>query len=163
MQPFSLFIDGSVNTQTGVGYGAYLLISLDHSPLKELQKQIKLQRFEQTSSTQLELQTLLWALGEITELGCTKDIELTVYTDSQNIIGLPKRRTRLEKNDYYSSKNKRLSHYPLYQALYRLTDNIKCHFIKVAGHQPSRDKDEIAQRFTLVDKAARRSLREALR
>ena len=154
MQPFSLFTDGSVNTQTGVGYGAYLLISLDHSPLKELQKQIKLQRFEQTSSTQLELQTLLWALGEITELGCTKDIELTVYTDSQNIIGLPKRRT---------SKNKRLSHYPLYQALYRLTDNIKCHFIKVAGHQPSRDKDEIAQRFTLVDKAARRSLREALR
>jgi ribonuclease HI len=163
MQRLSLFTDGSVNIQTRVGYGAYLLSSLEHSPLKELQKQIKVQRFEQTSSTQLELQTLLWALNEINTRACVKDITLTVYTDSQNIIGLPQRRASLERNDYYSSKNKRLSHYLLYQALYRLTDNIKCDFVKVAGHQPSRDKDEIAQRFALVDKAARRSLREAFR
>jgi ribonuclease HI len=163
MQHLSLFTDGSVNTRTRVGYGAYLLISLDHSPLKELQKQINVQRFEQTSSTQLELQTVIWALNVIDTWECVDEVRLTVYTDSQNIIDLPSRRTRLEKNSYYSSKNKRLSHCQLYQAFYRLMDKIECKFVKVAGHQPSREKDEIARRFALVDKAARRSLRDASR
>jgi len=59
-------------------------------------------RFEQTSSTKLELQTLLWALGETITLANGDDMTLTVYTDSQNIIGLPRRRARLEQNNSYS-------------------------------------------------------------
>ena len=118
-----------------------------------------MKRFEHTSSTKLELQTLLWALNETITLANSSDISLTIYTDSQNIIGLPRRRARLEQNNYFSSKNKRLNNYELYQDFYRLTDKLNCKFIKVIGHQASRKKDEVDKLFGLVDQASRRALR----
>lgn len=63
---------------------------------------MRVKRFEQTNSTKLELQTLLWALSETIALGRGGDMVLTVYTDSQSIIGLPGRRTRLEESNYFS-------------------------------------------------------------
>ena len=115
----------------------------------------KVERFEQTSSTKLELQTLLWALSDIQPKGK----KVIVYTDSQNIVGLQGRRDRLEQNDYRSKKNKRLNNYKLYQAFYRITDQLDCEFIKVRGHQSANQKDEIERLFTLVDKASRNALR----
>ncbi len=60
-----LFTDGSINPQSKIGYGAYLAVAeidLSHESLK---KHVKIKRFEDTSSTKLELQTLLWALEDI--------------------------------------------------------------------------------------------------
>jgi hypothetical protein len=82
-----------------------------------------------------------------------------VYTDSQNIIGLPDRRERLEKSDYRSKKNKRLNNYELYQEFYRITDQIDVELVKVRGHQATRHKGEIDRLFTLVDRASRNALR----
>ncbi len=153
-----LFTDGSVNTQSKIGYGAYLELSDIGASLDLLQTRVKVKRFEQTSSTKLELETLLWALGDIDSSGC----RVTVYTDSQNIVGLPGRRERFEKNDYHSKKNRRLNHYKLYQAFFRLTDQLCCDFVKVRGHQVSRHKELIDQLFTLVDRASRKALRDGL-
>jgi ribonuclease HI len=113
-------------------------------------------RFEHTSSTKLELQTLLWALSDIQALGS----RVIVYTDSQNIMGLQGRRDRFEQNDYRSKKNKRLNNYKLYQEFYRLTDQLDCEFVKVRGHKVSNQKDDIDRLFTLVDRASRNALRE---
>jgi ribonuclease HI len=41
-------------------------------------------------------------------------------------MNLPSRRARLEQNDYFSSKNKRLNHYELYQQFYRLNSRLNC-------------------------------------
>jgi ribonuclease HI len=84
---------------------------------------------------------------------------VTVYTDSQNIMGLQERREGLEKNDYRSKKNRRLNNYMLYQEFYRITDQLNCEFIKVRGHQVSNQKDDIDRLFTLVDRASRNALR----
>jgi ribonuclease HI len=122
-----------------------------------------MKRFEQTSSTRLELQTLLWALNEAYEtmaLTDARNIALIVYTDSQNIIGLPGRRACLEQNNFFSGKNKQLTNYELYQEFYRLHARLNCRFVKVAGHQASHQKDEIGKLFSLVDRASRRALRE---
>jgi ribonuclease HI len=108
----------------------------------------------------LELQTLLWSLGETLTLADERAITFTVYTDSQNIIGLPGRRTRLEQSNYFSGKNKRLNNFELYQEFYRLSSGIKCRFVKVVGHQMSSNKDQIDRLFSLVDQAARRALRK---
>jgi ribonuclease HI len=151
-----LLTDGSVNAQSKIGYGAYLAVSELGLSLDELRTRVKVKRFEQTSSTKLELQTLLWALSEIKTSGC----KLTVYTDSQNIIGLPGRREQLEQNDYRSNKNKLLDNYELYQQFYRLIDLLDCELVKVRGHQASKQKNEIDQLFTLVDRASRKALRE---
>ena len=120
-----------------------------------LNPHVKVKRFEHTSSTKLELQTLLWALGDIHAIGG----KVTVYTDSQNIMGLQGRRERLEHNDYLSKKSRRLHYDKLYQEFYRMTDRLDCIFVKVYGHQVSNQKDDIDRIFTLVDRASRNALR----
>jgi len=150
-----LFVDGSVNPQSNIGYGAYLAVSEPGIALDSLRTRVKVKRFEHTSSTKLELQTLLWALSDIQATGR----RVIVYTDSQNILGLQERRGRLEQNDYRSKNNKRLKHYKLYQAFYSMIDQLDCELIKVRGHQVANQKDEIARLFTLVDKASRKALR----
>jgi len=151
-----LLTDGSVNTHTNIGYGAYLSVSERGLTVDSLKARVKVKRFEHTSSAKLELQTLLWALSDIEALGS----KVTVYTDSQNIMGLQGRRDRLEKSDYFSKKNKRLNNYELYQEFYRMIDQLDCKFVKVRGHQLSKKKDNIDRLFTLVDRASRDALRK---
>ncbi len=150
-----LFTDGSVNTKSGVGYGACLAVTDRGLPLDSLRKLVKVRRFENTSSTRLELQTLLWALGDMQAAG----LRVIVYTDSQNIMGLPERRERLELNDYRSKSNRRLNNYELYQEFYRMNDQLNCTYVKVHGHKASSGKDELDRMFTLVDRASRNALR----
>ncbi len=159
MPELLLLTDGSVNTQSKIGYGAYLAVSEPGLPLAKLELQIKVQRFEQTSSTKLELQTLLWALKDI-KISVRK---LIIYTDSQNIIGLPERRERLEQNDFCSNKKRRLNNFELYQEFYQQIDQLDYKLVKVRGHQPSKQKGDIERLFTLVDRASRNALREGIR
>ncbi len=150
-----LFTDGSVNTQSKIGYGAYLAVSERGLSLDSLKERVKVRRFEHTSSTKLELQTLLWALKDIQAL----QNKVVVYTDSQNIMGLPGRRERFEQNSYRSKKGRLLNNSELYQEFYKMTDQLNCKFVKVHGHQVSNQKDEIDRLFTLVDRASRNALR----
>ncbi len=156
MNELMLFTDGSVNTHSNIGYGAYLAVSDRGRSLDSLRLNVKVRRFEHTSSTKLELQTLLWALSDIQVLGK----KIRIYTDSQNIIGLPERRRRLEQNDYRSRMNKHLNNYELYQEFYRIIDRLDCELFKVHGHQVSHQKDDMAGFFTLVDRASRNALRK---
>ncbi|MBT3878631.1 MAG: ribonuclease H [Candidatus Scalindua sp.] len=155
MKELILLTDGSVNTKSRIGYGAYLAVSEHGLSLDSLRERVKVMRFENTSSTKLELQTLLWALGDIRAL----ESKVVVYTDSQNIMGLPGRRERFEQNSYRSKKGRLLNNYELYQEFYRVTDQLKCRFVKVRGHQVSHQKDDIDRLFTLVDRTSRNALR----
>jgi ribonuclease HI len=155
MDELILLTDGSVNTRSNIGYGAYLAVSERVFSLDSLRTRVKVRRFNHTSSTKLELQTLLWALSDIQTLGG----KVIVYTDSQNIIGLKGRRDRLVQNDYRSKKNKRLNNYELYQKFYGMIGQLDCELVKVPGHQVSNQKDDIDRLFTIVDRASRNALR----
>mgnify|MGYP001829192599 FL=1 len=155
MDELILLTDGRVNAQSNIGYGAYLAVSEPELSLDSLKTRVKVRRFEHTSSTKLELQTLLWAIGDIQPLGR----KVIVYTDSQNIRGLQGRRDRFEQNDYRSKKNIRLNNYELYQEFYRMIDQLDCELVKVRGHQVSNQKDNIDRLFTLLDRASRKALR----
>jgi len=156
MSELLLFTDGSVDNISKIGYGAYLLVASTELALDELSSRIKVQRFEQTSSTRLELQTLLWALGEIR----TTEGNLTIFSDSQNMISLPGRRKKLEQYDYRTKQNRQITNKQLYRDFFRLTDHVMCEFIKVRGHQPGQHKNSIEQIFALVDRASRKALRK---
>jgi len=150
-----LFTDGSVNTKSDIGYGAYLLVPENELFSDGLLPKVKLKRFEKTSSTKLEIQTVLWALSEVGKI----ERKLILYTDSQNIIGLHRRRERLERNDFYSKQNRRITNWELYQAFYRLTDELNIEITKVGGHKRTSTKDNIDRLFTLVDRASRNAVR----
>lgn len=150
-----LFADGSVNTKLNFGYGAFLAVSDTEKPAGDREQLVRLKRFEDTSSTKLELQTLLWALSELIEF----EGKIIFYTDSQNILGLPGRRERLEKNNYYSKQNQKITNWELYQQFFRLIDELDCEFIKIKGHKRTAVKDNIDKLFTLVDRASRNAVR----
>jgi ribonuclease HI len=162
VEEINLFTDGSVHPQSGVGYGAYLIVIVivieSELPLNVLRNQVRVKRFEDTSSTKLELQVLLHALNEIKELSH----KINIYTDSQNIIRLPLRQEYLEYNQYRSRKNELINNHLLYKEFYKITNSLSCEFIKVKGHKISKDKDRIDRIFNLVDKASRSALRTEL-
>ena len=104
MKNYYLFTDVSLNPGLKVGVGGYLIVpeSFVKTPsnlikISELDEILVLRRFEDTSSTKLEVQTILWALEEycngstISESG-----KLHIYSDSQCVEGLLSRRARLE-------------------------------------------------------------------
>lgn len=160
MNRLKIFIDGSVDPKTRTGFGAALFISplLTSQPLPSLENlkpRVKTCQFENTSSTRLELQTLLWALNHIDK----PDTKIDIYTDCQNLLGLHARRGRLEKNNYLSSKNQCLQDADLYQQYFQLCDQFEVKLIKVDGHKTSLLRDENDHLFALVDKACRKALR----
>ena len=155
MKTIYLFTDGSVNTKTKTGYGAFLAVFDLSISIDVCKSRVKIKRFENTSSTKLELQTLLWALNEIKSMSNN----IIVYTDSQNNMGLQNRRVRFEKHDYKTKQDKLLKNHELYKEFFKITDQTKCEFIKVDGHMPSRNKSNIDKLFTLVDRASRNALR----
>ncbi len=151
----NLFTDGSVHPQSGIGYGAYLVVTESELSIENLRKQVQLKRFEDTSSTKLELQVLLYALNDIKNL----TQKINIYTDSQNIVLLPSRQEYLEENNYHSKHNRLINNHELYKEFYQITHKLNCKFIKVKGHKISREKDRIDRIFNLVDKASRAALR----
>jgi ribonuclease HI len=157
MNNIKLFCDGSVNPQKKIGFGSYFLYRKIDT-IEIAKESIKTKKFEDTSSTKLELEVLLWALDD-EEL---KGKNIQVYTDCQNILGLESRREKLENHKYKTSTGKILKNYILYKNFYKKIDELECEFIKVKGHKPSKEKDLIDDLFTLVDKSSRNTLRESV-
>ena len=160
MNTLMLFTDGSVDTKTRIGFGAYLVVSDMALSLADLKTMVNIKQFDNTSSTTLELQTVLWAMDNALLLNPEKKMQVVIYSDSQNIVGLPARRMRLEQRDYVASNGKRLNNVELYQQFFNAIDQCNYQIIKIDGHSPQHAKNDLDKLFALVDKAARSALRE---
>ncbi len=154
---FSLFTDASVHTQSGTGVGAYLWLTDLTGSLAAIAPQIKTRQFSHTSSSQCELQTLLWALEILTP---TLQQPFTLYTDCQNIVGLMARRKNLEQKNFCNARQQPLKHANLYQQFYAYSDALNMHILKISGHKKSAEKNAVDKIFALVDQAARRACRQ---
>jgi len=154
-----LFTDASVDTKTRIGFGAYLAVNDMELSLLDLNTKVKVKQFENTSSTTLELQTLLWALDDATLLNAEKPLRVVIYSDSQNIVGLSARRGGLEQRNYCASNGKQLNNAELYQQFFRVIDQLDCQIIKVNGHNPQHVKTPVDRVFALVDRTSRSTLR----
>lgn len=83
-----------------------------------------------------------------------KNYNIVVYTDSQNILSLLDRRQKIE--------NKLFKNHTEYKEFFNLVDNCNLKIIKIKGHKPKIKKDNIDKIFSVVDKAARKALRNKL-
>lgn len=156
MNKIKLFCDGSCNPQEKIGYGAYLLIEDENYDLEKLKSKVVFKKFDNTSSTKLELQNFIWAIKNINIL----DNSIDVYTDCQNIIELPKRKEKLQSLNYHSKTGKLLNNSELYKEFFNMLKKYDCNFIKVEGHKKNSLKNKIDEIFNIVDKASRNALRE---
>jgi ribonuclease HI len=167
MNSFALFSDVSSNPQRKCGVGAYLLVPasyLDTAPENidraEIQAKLRFKRFTDTSSTKLEVQTVLWALEKYQREWCSAGPgNLQVFTDSQCLAGLAGRRAGLEGNKFIARRSgQSLSNASLYQAFYAAYDKLGFELVKVAGHTRACSRDTVQQIFSCVDQEVRRAL-----
>ncbi len=162
MNKIALFTDASVDPGLKLGVGAYIALPASLRIEKsEVAARLNVRRFEDTSSTKLEIQTVLWALEEYQSgssiPGCGK---LLLYTDSRCVSGLLKRRPGLLARGFLSRKtNRPLRNAPLYRAFYEFHDELGFEVIKVDGHSRSGSCDSAHLIFSFVDKEVRKSLR----
>ena len=164
MKDFALFTDVSLNPELKIGIGAclvlptpFLSVSFPKIEKTEITGRITLRRFTDTSSTKLELETVLWALGEQRKRSKGK---LNLYTDSQCISGLLKRKPGLLGSHFLSRKtNLPLRNAPLYQRFYAFHDEFDFKIIQVDGHSKTRVRDTAHRIFSIVDREARRALK----
>lgn len=167
MNNFALFTDVSLNPQLKCGIGGYLLVPaalLDGPPhaieLDEVSARLVTRRFTETSSTRLELQTVLWALeNSWQELIIPAPGNLQIYTDSQSVAGLLPRRDGLLKSDFIAKRSGRLLiNAPLYRQFYEAYDRFGFQVNKVRGHSPASSHDTVRRIFSCVDRGVRKAL-----
>ncbi len=165
----AIFTDASLYPRLKLGAGACLTIpaALLETPVKDINKpeiinNIKIKKFEQTSSSKLELQTVLWAIETFKEENhSVKNYMLTIYTDSQSVAGLPGREQKLKSKNYMSGKSKRpLKNAELYKKFYKLRAELNFEVVKVKGHSRAGSHDTTHRIFAYLDREARRVLRE---
>ena len=162
-----LFTDVSLNPQRQLGVGAYLLVPttfLNCEPHQveraEVTARLRYKRFTETSSTRLEVQTVLWALDEYRAANPGAHAgALQIYTDSQCINGLPGRRAGLEANAFIARRSgQALRNATLYRAFYAALDELDFRLVKVAGHSSASSHTTVQRVFAHVDQEARRAL-----
>ena len=151
-----LFIDASSDPITKVGFGAVLEVTNTDNFTPDLKEDVLIKQFDNTNSTKLELQTLLWALDSKDQ---KTNHDMTIHTDSQNLFLLPDRRIKLEASKFCNAKGKLLALASEYQQFYAYLDSINFSLVKVKGHLKQTDKKVVDQLFTLVDRASRNALR----
>ena len=167
MNSFAIFTDVSLNPGRKLGVGAYLAVpasfieasprSIERSAEAE---RLVIRRFEDTSSTRLEVQTVLWALEDFrNESKDERPAKLQLYSDSQCVAGLLRRRHGLEAKGFFSSCTRReIKIASLYRKFYEFHDKLEFEVIKVAGHSRSCCRDTVHRMFLFVDRKARRAL-----
>jgi len=102
----------------------------------------------------------LWALEDYRNALKVPGLrKLHVYSDSQCIAGLLRRRPKLEVNGFHCKKtNRLLKNAFLYRKFYDFYDELCFEVIKVAGHTRSCSRDTVHRIFSLVDKQVRKEL-----
>ncbi len=168
MNSFSIFTDVSLDPGRKLGMGAYLVVpasfmevppdSIDKS---EVAGRLVLRRFEDTSSTRLEVQTVLCAIEDFqNELKGAGPVKLQVYSDSQCVAGLLDRRQGLEAGSFISkAKNRQITNASLYHKFYKFHDQLGFEVIKVAGHTCSCSHNTVHRIFSCVDREVRQALK----
>lgn len=164
IKDIALFTDVSASPGLKLGVGAYVMVPASFPEASygvigrpEISGRIKVRRFEGTSSTRLELQTVLWALAENRQ---GPHGRLTIYSDSQCVSGLLKRKPRLLAAGFLSKKtNQQLANASLYRTFYEFHDELGFHVVKMVGHSQSRTRDTAHRIFSIVDKEARKALK----
>ena len=125
-------------------------------PQKTSEVQTKI--IETSSHISTELEAAIWAL-ESTESG--RDVRL--YTDSQTIADLPKRRNKLEVRQFRSRKTGNLlSNAHLYQRFFEALDERQVTISWIKGHKPSAQKTMEDLHFQRVDRTVRQLLRSLI-
>lgn len=147
-----IYTDASFSKNHSLGVIGYMIFGEN-----EPQVPLTILEIKESNNIRAEIRGAILALG-----AAPKSSHVTLYTDCQTVTGLLDRREKLEKTNFISgAKGTPLANADLYKEFYKIYDQIRPNIIWVKGHTSNKDSI-IKKNFSLVDKAVRRALREAI-
>lgn len=154
----TIYSDISFSPQTKSGVAGFIHVKNEKSTSSINSSNVHIKHFQNTTCTRLEIEGLIWAIQTTKDL--ESNSEITIYTDCKTITNLPKRRVRLEKENFKSkSTGLLLSNRDLYIKFFSLFDSLQINLIWTKGHKPQKEKNEAERLFSIVDKTTRRVMR----
>jgi len=148
-QSITIFTDGSCHAQLKTGGWASIII-IDSN-------KIVLQGTTlETTHQRMELTAVLESLKYLERNGRIRQ-EIAIYSDSQYVVGLLKRKEGLLLSNYRTKKSKPVRNTDLVKELIDFMNLSNIHFIKIRSHQKLSDPESRLNRE--VDVLSRRNMR----
>jgi ribonuclease HI len=143
-----LYTDGSHHHQTRQGAWAALIHHADNSIiLKGI--------VENTTNNRMELWAVIQAITHIKSQNIPYE-HICIHTDSQYVIGIDRRKDRLQANNFYTKTGKLLPNVDLLKMMINYIETEPLEFIKVKAHLKKAEANPYHRK---VDKLVRRLLR----
>lgn len=131
----------------------------EHGSISLLNKDPHLLVIPEANNIRAELRAVIKALES-----CKVGTPVVVFTDCQNVVGLPARRKKLEHGGFMSGNTHQpLANTDLYKEFFVQMDRIHPSLVWIKGHSPSKKgRDPVQTNFSQLDRAVRKKLRETL-
>jgi len=143
-----IFVDSSINHQKNKAIGCYVIVNDLDTDLEKIQENIQFVTLESNSSTSAELETIKYVISSIESTG---KHPIYLYTDCHCVV-------RLAYTKGYSQQHKNKD---IYEKLLYSIEKLNITIIKLKGHiKKELQTDKKQQIFSLVDKTARKKVRE---
>jgi ribonuclease HI len=152
MKSITIYTDGSCNSTHHIGGWAAILLIED-------QKLVLKGREPNTTHQRMELTALLRAL-EYLDHNQLLTLPVQICADSQYVVNLQQRRTKLEGKNFLTKKNQPIRNIDLVSRIFDFVDKINIEFIKVEAHKKVTSGENLNRD---ADKLARGVIREHLR
>ena len=146
-----IYTDGSCHTQHCIGgWAAIVFIGAEKTILKG--KELN------TTHNRMELLAVINAIKFVLEKDATIN-HLQIVSDSQYVVGLAARQTKLTSTNFITKKGNTLNNTDLVKELLHFISTLNLEFIKIKAHQ---QKTETTNYNIEVDKICRAIVREAV-
>ena len=152
MDEIFIYTDGSCNTLHRIG--AWASIILLGPEKKVLQGQAL-----NTTHQRMELTAVIHTLEFLIE-NKLSSLPITLYTDSQYVMGLGQRKERLTASDFKTRKNNTLPNSDLINSLFCYAENLRLTIVKVKSHQKNSHHEQMNGE---VDKLCRKMVRNLVK
>lgn len=147
-----IYTDGSCNPAFAIGGWAALLLMGD--------EKIMLSGYQvETTHQRMELTAALRALEYVMEHRHPSE-PVQLYADSQYVVGIDRRKAKLEANDFLTRKQAVIRNDDLVRPLIRCSSILNLQFIKVKAHLRKEERDNDFNRQ--VDKLSRKIVRDRI-
>jgi ribonuclease HI len=108
---------------------------------------------EHTTNNQMEIVAVIQAIHHIKDLSLDL-ARIEIYTDSQYVMGIPGRASKLKSNDFHTRRGTDIQNSQLVQTLLKLLEVYPVTFIKVASHQKRTDVHDYNREADMIARAA---------
>ncbi|MDX2171654.1 MAG: ribonuclease H [Bacteroidota bacterium] len=146
-----IYTDGSCHTQLRIGgWAAIVFINGTKTVLKG--KELD------TTHNRMELLAVINAIKFVLEKDKTIN-QLHIVSDSQYVVGLTARQTRLSDKNFTTKKGNEIKNADLVKELLNFVNSLNIDFVKIKAHQ---QKTDVVNYNIDADKLSRKIVREAV-